>query len=122
MTLQEAAAKVRTRIDTVKTVIGNKGLHWEDGQYHYYEGKIDAYSEAEELINQITLHTPQPWPPPEDNEELALILAFDSLLKEWRSVECFPSDDWESINDEEGPFSHWLPMPEKPRVEGDEKR
>ena len=114
MTPQEAAAKCREMADLAQK---RMVLLPEDRIERYGCGERQlAYLDAAALIDQIP--TPKPWPPPEDNEELALVLAFDSLLKEWRSVECFPSDDWESINDEEGPFSHWLPMPPAPEVQG----
>lgn len=112
MTPREAAAECRKRIKHLEGVIGASDLRAGDGQFHYYDGEIDGLRAAAHLIGQI--NQPQPWPPPEGLREC---LAFDKDAQWWIPMSRSPHQDWQEAV-RYHVFSHYLPMPEKPEVQG----
>jgi hypothetical protein len=109
MTSQEAAAKCREW--AVRAKKDMKQYDADEHSYHYQDGLDFAYMAAANLIDQI--NQPQPWPPPEEMEE---VLAYNPRMKFWGTTGKGGRPDWQHINEQWGPFSHYLPMPPAPEV------
>jgi hypothetical protein len=114
MTPQEAAAKCREWAARAKKYAKQYAKDDEDkSAYNYQDGLDFAYMAAANLIDQINV--PQPWPPPEEMEE---VLAHSSNIGSYSAIGKAGKPDWRYVNEQWGPFSHWLPMPPAPEVKG----
>jgi hypothetical protein len=110
MTPKEAAAKCREwAADSRSRAIAHDN---ETVSYGHGEREV-AYNEAANLIDQI--NQPQPWPPPEEMEE---VLAHSPNIGSYSAIGKAGKPDWRYVNEQWGPFAHWLPMPPAPEVKG----
>jgi len=113
MTPKEAAAKCRERSDKAKQEIKRRGCKPGTAEHYVLETEHEAWNDAAMLIDQIG--KPIPWPPPEEMEE---VLAHSPNIGSYSAIGKAGKPDWRYVNEQWGPFSHWLPMPPAPEVKG----